>query len=108
MSVTTTSQPESGLNNPQRTNGKSTTTDHVAKAAHASVDKAAANLASAERALRDAQEAAGVKVSDMSAQAQQIGLESLSSVRKYVGQHPVQSVGIALASGYLLSLILKK
>lgn len=83
-------------------------TDHMAKAAHAAVDKAAVNLAQAERALREAQTAAGIKASDMSEQARQIGSESWSSVRHYVDQHPARSVGIAFATGYLLSVILKK
>ncbi len=84
------------------------TTAHLAEAAHAAVDKAAANLASAERALRDAQASAGIKISDISSQAQQVGSESLSSMNSYIEKNPTRAVGIAFAAGYLLSVILKK
>ncbi len=107
MSVSTP-QKKSGFENKSHAGDDASTTDHMAQAAHATVDKAAANLAQAERALREAQIAAGTKVSDMSEQARQMGSESLSSVRKYVDQYPVRSVGIAFATGYLLSVILKK
>lgn len=107
MSVTSP-HSESGFDTKYHAGGDTSTTDHMAQAAHAAVDKAAANLAQAERALREAQAAAGIKISDMSEQARQIGNESLSSVRQYVDQHPARAVGIAFAAGYLLSVLLKK
>ena len=88
--------------------GDASTTAHLAEAAHAAVDKAAANLANAERALRDPHASAGIKISDISSHAQQVGSESLSSMNSYIERNPTRAVGIAFAAGYLLSVILKK
>ncbi|MCB1679960.1 MAG: hypothetical protein KDI16_14855 [Halioglobus sp.] len=108
MSLGKTSRPEADYGAQHHAGGDASTTDQVAQAAHAAIDKAAANLAHAERALREAQAAAGVKVSEVSTQARQLGGDSLASVRQYVHEHPARSVGIAFAAGYLLSVLLKK
>lgn len=109
--ASSSSHSKSATNENTSQAGKSdgySTTDHVAQAAHEAVDKAASNLAHAEAALRDAQKAAGVKVGNAAAQAGQMSQESVSAIKRYVNHNPVQSVGIAFATGYLLSVLLKK
>ena len=83
-------------------------TAKLASAAHAAVDIAAANLEQAERALREAQIAAGQKVHDGAKQAQSYSEDALASVKAYIDLYPLRSVGIALAAGFLISSLLKK
>lgn len=86
----------------------SSTTAKVASAAHSAVDIAAENLANAERALREAKVAAGEKVSETAHQAKSYSEDALATVKTYIHLYPLRSVGIALATGYLLSALLKK
>jgi ElaB/YqjD/DUF883 family membrane-anchored ribosome-binding protein len=84
------------------------TTAKVASAAHNAVDIAAANLAVAEKALREARIAAGQKASDTADEAKSFADDAVASANAYIKLHPLRSVGIALAAGYLLSALLKK
>jgi ElaB/YqjD/DUF883 family membrane-anchored ribosome-binding protein len=69
--------------------------DRIASGAHQAVDKIAA-------AAGQAAETLGVKGEQLkNAQAQ-----ALEQCRGYVRDHPLQSLGIALAAGYLLSRLL--
>lgn len=88
-------------------NGTSTT-EKVASAAHQAVDIAAKNLEQAEKALREARIAAGHKVAETASQAQSLSEDTLESIKAYVNMYPLRSVGIALATGFLLSALLKK
>lgn len=83
-------------------------TARLATAAHAAVDIAAANLAQAEQALKEARIAAGQKVDDGAKQAQTMSEDAVSAVKAYIDQYPLRSVGIALAAGFLISSLLKK
>jgi ElaB/YqjD/DUF883 family membrane-anchored ribosome-binding protein len=84
------------------------TTAKVATAAHNAVDIAAENLAAAEKALREARIAAGQKASDTADQAKSFADDAVTSANAYIKLYPLRSVGIALATGYLLSALLKK
>ena len=92
----------------QEFQGSAATTAKVAEAAHHAVDIAAANLAQAEEALREARRAAGITVTDTAQQAQAATEESLDSIREYVQANPLKAVGIALAAGYIASVLLRK
>lgn len=87
---------------------KATTTAKAAAAAHSAVDIAAANLEKAEQALREARAAAGETAGDAAREAQRYSEEAVSSVKHYVHEKPLQSVGIALAAGYLLAVIMRR
>lgn len=87
---------------------EATTTEKVANAAHQAVDLAAKNLEQAEKALREARIAAGHKVAETAVQAQSFSEDTVESIKAYVQLYPLRSVGIALASGFLLSALLKK
>jgi len=80
----------------------------MASAAHEAVDIAAANLEQAEKALREAKAAAGLKVQGTARQAQSVSEDALGTVKAYVELYPLRSVGIALATGYLLAALLRK
>ncbi len=84
------------------------TTARVAEAAHAAVDIAAANLAQAEEALREARRAAGITVTEKAHQAQEATEESLHAITEYIQANPLRAVGIAAAAGFLTSILLRK
>ncbi len=84
------------------------TTARVAEAAHAAVDIAAANLAQAEEALREAQRAAGITVTEKTQQVQAATEESLHAITEYIRANPLRAVGIAAAAGFLTSILLRK
>ncbi len=88
--------------------GESSITARLAIAAHNAVDMAAANLEQAEKALREARASAGLKEDETAKQAQSISEDALGLVKAYVELYPLRSVGIALATGYLLSALLRK
>lgn len=83
------------------------TTAKVASAAHSAVDIAAENLAHAEKALREAKVAAGEKVSETAHHAKAYSEDALATVKTYIHLYPLRSVGIAIATGYVLSKLLK-
>ena len=88
--------------------GEESTTSKAAAAAHSAVDIAAANLEKAEQALREARAAAGINAEEAARQAQRYSEDAVASVKRYVHEKPLQSVGIALAAGYLLALITRR
>ena len=84
----------------------SSTTAKVASAAHTAVDIAAENLAHAEKALREARVAAGEKLTETAKHAKSYSEDSMETVKAFIHLYPLRSVGIALATGYLLSALL--
>ncbi|MDD5461332.1 MAG: DUF883 domain-containing protein [Methylococcales bacterium] len=74
---------------------KQTTIDTTAKAAHEAVDRIAG-------ATNQAAEAIGEKGKQLEQTQQQL----MEDCRSYVRDNPMQSVGMAVAAGFLLSRIL--
>ena len=83
-------------------------TSKLAAAAHSAVDIAAQNFAQAEKALREARVAAGIKVSETAEHAHDYSEAALADMKAYVERYPMRSVGIALATGFLLSAVLHR
>lgn len=83
---------------------KATNTDreHVAGA---TVDRMASSAHDAVDRVADATNSAADSLSDKGHELKALEERWLKNVRAYVENNPVQSVGIALASGYLLSRI---
>lgn len=106
--MTTSNTAATGATTGHSTENDNTATAKMASAAHTAVDIAAANLEQAEKALRDARTAAGHKVNETAKQAQSYSEDALASVKTYIDHYPLRSVGIALATGYVLSSLLKK
>lgn len=78
--------------------GTTTTfTDRASKAAHEAVDRLAGQGAQYEERLRSG-----------SQQASERGHEVADQVADYVKKNPVQSVGLAVAAGFLLGSILRR
>jgi len=70
--------------------------ERVTAGAHEAVDK----IANASHHAADV-------LGEKGAQLQNLQEEWLADVRKYVNGHPVQSLGIAVAGGFLLSRLLR-
>jgi ElaB/YqjD/DUF883 family membrane-anchored ribosome-binding protein len=78
--------------NPGNGSGKNEPVERVAAGAHATVDR-----------IADATHHATDAISEKGAQLQDLQEEWLGNVREYINEHPVKSLGIAIAGGFLLS-----
>lgn len=76
--------------------GKNQPVERVTAGAHQAVDK----IANASHHAADV-------LGEKGEQLQNLQEEWLANVRKYVNGHPVQSVSIAIAGGFLLSSLLR-
>jgi ElaB/YqjD/DUF883 family membrane-anchored ribosome-binding protein len=81
--------------NPGNEQGKNEPIERVADGAHEAVDK----IANATHQAADA-------IGEKGAQLQDLQEEWMENVRGYINEHPVKSVGIAIAGGFLLSRLL--
>lgn len=91
-----TNKTQSSLQgNAGKGNGETNPVERAASGAHETVDK-----------IADATHQAADAISEKGAQLQDLQEEWLENVRMYINDHPVQSVGIALAGGFLLSRLL--
>lgn len=85
--------------NPGKGNGETKSVERAVsgaqEGAHETVDK-----------IADATHQAADAISEKGAQLQDLQEEWLKNARVYINDHPVQSVGIALAGGFLLSRLL--
>ncbi|HYD58001.1 MAG TPA: DUF883 C-terminal domain-containing protein [Burkholderiales bacterium] len=73
------------------------------KTAHQAVDRAAEAAASMAGRLGERAEALGMKGEELLEMRDQW----MESAREYVREHPVQALGIAVAAGYLLSMMMR-
>lgn len=83
--------------------GTNTGSEHVAGA---TVDRMASSAHGAVDKIADATNNAADSLSEKGHEIKMLEERWLKNVREYVEEHPVQSLGIALASGYLLSRII--
>lgn len=81
--------------NPGKGNGENAPVERVADGAHETVDK-----------IADATHQAADAIGEKGAQLQDLQEEWLENAREYIHKNPVQSVGIAIAGGFLLSRLL--
>lgn len=73
------------------------TTDRVAEMAHHTVDRVAERAAQAEERVRQGTE-----------HAETVGRDAADSVGRYMREHPMASLGIAAAAGFILSSLLRR
>lgn len=73
------------------------TTDRVAGIAHQTVDRVAERAAQAEERLRQGTE-----------HAETVGKDAMDGVSHYMREHPLTSLGIAAAAGFILSSLLRR
>lgn len=83
------------LGNPGDGHSENEPVERAAAGAHETVDK-----------IADATHQAADTISEKGAQLQDLQEEWLKNLRGYMNEHPVKSVGIAIASGFLLSRLL--
>ena len=90
-----------GASGIQKTVDKSI--DSYSQSAHHAVDRAAEAAAAAAERL-------GAQVDALSGKGEEL-LEMkdhwLENAREYVGAHPFQAIGIAVAAGYILSMMMR-
>lgn len=83
-------------------------TDKFADVAHEAIDKVAANAAEAEERIRKAALEAEERVRKSARQVQQRSNEVADTVGEFAREHPLASVGIAFAAGYLLAALFRR
>lgn len=87
--------PSKPQGSPGNGHGENEPVDRVAASAHEAVDK-----------IADATHRAADAISKKGAQLQGVQEEWMENVRGYINEHPVKSLGIAIAGGFLLSRLL--
>lgn len=82
-------------------------TDRMAESAHAAVDGAAEYSGRTEERLRQQADRASRQYHDAQGRASVKGREVHDELMQYLNEHPYQSLGIAVAAGYILGAILR-
>jgi ElaB/YqjD/DUF883 family membrane-anchored ribosome-binding protein len=80
-----------------------TLTDKARDTAHGVVDKVALTAAEIEKNAREGSKMTEQKITEIAKDAQQKGQAYLGKTTNYVQKNPLKALGIAVASGYLLS-----
>ncbi|MDX2463536.1 MAG: hypothetical protein QNK31_03405 [Porticoccus sp.] len=78
-------------------------TDMARDTAHEVVDKVALSSAELEKKARQGSQLTEQKFTEITNSAQQTGQACLHKTTQYIHKNPLKSLGIALASGYLIS-----
>jgi ElaB/YqjD/DUF883 family membrane-anchored ribosome-binding protein len=92
--------------NPGNGQGKDEPVERMTAGAHETVDKVADATHNAADKIADATHHAADAISEKGAQLQNLQEEWMENAREYINKHPVKSVGIAIAGGFLLSRLL--
>jgi ElaB/YqjD/DUF883 family membrane-anchored ribosome-binding protein len=77
--------------------------ENYSQGAHQAVDRAAEAAASMAGRLGEHAEALGAKREEL----YEMGDQMMETAREYVREHPFQAVGVAVAAGYLLSMMMR-
>jgi ElaB/YqjD/DUF883 family membrane-anchored ribosome-binding protein len=94
-------EPKSGTGGMQKNVEKGVET--YSRSAHQAVDRAAEAATAAASRVNEHIEALGAKGEELLEMRDQW----MEGAREYVREHPFQSLGIALAAGYLLSMMMR-
>ena len=84
------------------------TTDRLAGAAHAAIDKAADSVKGAEKRAREVASDASDRLHETADRARTEGEKLAKSLKDYTGKHPVASLGIAFAAGVVIASLLRR
>lgn len=84
------------------------TADRIAQKAHDYVDRIAAQAGAAEAQLRSSYGDAGERLHGSRDEVKARYDELNSTVRDYVHEHPMTSIGVAFGAGVLLAALLRK
>ena len=83
-------------------------TAKVADAAHNAVDNIAASSARLEKNASQGSAAALEQAEEIARHARESGQDYLDKASHFVHEHPIQALGIAFASGYVVSRLMSK
>lgn len=83
-------------------------TPRIAEAAHRAVDTVAAQVAEAERRLRDSATDNQDALKDVAGQATEKASEVKDRTREYINNHPLAAAGIAFAAGIVFSAWMRR
>lgn len=92
----------------KRANGEHATTDRFAESAHKSVDRIAATAGKGEEKIRREAAEAEVRVKDAGLSAKQSSEEMLQTISGFVHEKPLTALGLAFATGALLSTLRRR
>ena len=81
-------------------------TEKARDTAHEVVDKVASSTAELEKKARNGSQLTEEKLTDIAQSTQQTGQAYLDKASEYIQENPLKSLGIAVASGYLISKLL--
>jgi ElaB/YqjD/DUF883 family membrane-anchored ribosome-binding protein len=101
------SEPVS-LSNRAADQSPESTTERVAKAAHAVVDEAAAKAKVVEEEIRDRAEQAGEALEETQQVASEQAEQYLKKAESFVSERPMFAAGIAFAAGVLATAMLRR
>lgn len=103
----TTPDPAEPLKGGVRT-GDAPATEHVAGAAHETVDRVAERMARAEGAVREKAAAGEQQVRMKSAEARETTERAVDHLRQYAQENPLAAASIAFAAGLVVSRMLSR
>lgn len=106
MSNSTISQP--GPADDLMGAGDTAITDKLSRSAHDAIDRATEKAAQAEQTLRESAERTEAQAQALADSAQSKGRELIGDIQDYARKHPLESLGIAFASGLVLSRLLRR
>lgn len=90
------------------TKAEESLTDKAASAAHEAINQVAATAAEAEERIRKAVAEAEQRVRASTRDARDQSEELAETIGQYAQQHPLATVGIAFAAGFLLASLFKR
>lgn len=85
-----------------------TISDNLAGVAHEAIDKVAANAAEAEERIRKAALEAEERVRKSAREVRQRSNDTADTLARFAREHPLASVGVAFAAGYLLAMLFRR
>lgn len=89
-------------------NGNHATTDRLAESAHQSVDRVAEKSGKGEERIRHEAAQAEAHFTDAGQRAKTTSEETLQSISDFVHEKPLMALGMAFATGALLSALRRR
>lgn len=102
------SSDQSNTDHSTSSMGDTSLTDKFSKTAHEAIDRASEKAALAEQSIRSSAERTEAQAHALAESADRKSKDALQTVQAYAREHPIESLGIAFASGLLLSRLLRR
>lgn len=88
--------------------GKESITENLSKSAHDAIDRASEKAAAAEDTIRASAQRAEAQANALAGSVDQKRKDTLEAVQDYARKHPLESLGIAFASGIVFSSLMRR